>query len=125
MPDILEFAEKNKEHTMKALRELDMGGDDMKSNNVRMKLNRNLHAHFKRVSGETNDERMSKLLDDSDEKYALIWHLEEVLKSAKEVRAVNQSKNATIKTLASALVVSIAVSVACVGYVCVVNGWFA
>ena len=95
----------------------------MKSNDVRMQINRDLHAQFKRVDGDTNDERMAKLLDDSREKYLLIESCENVLLSAKELRAINQSKNATIKTLASALVVSIAVSVCYVVYVCVVNGW--
>lgn len=90
---------------------------------VRMKLNRDLHAQFKRVDGDTNDERMAKLLDDSKEKYQLIEACENVLRTAKELRAINISKNATIKTLASALVVSIAVSVCSVAYVCVVNGW--
>ena len=37
----------------------------MKSNDVRMQINRDLHAQFKRVDGDTNDERMAKLLDDS------------------------------------------------------------
>lgn len=95
----------------------------MKSNDVRMQINRDLHAHFKRVDGDTDDERMAKLLTDSKEKYQLIESCENVLLSARELRAINQSKNATIKTLASALVVSIAVSVCSVAYVCMVNGW--
>ena len=90
---------------------------------VRMKLNRNLHAQFKRVSGETNNERMSKLLDDSNEKYALIIESMNKTIIIKYWKRTGKSKDKTIKTLASALVVSIAVSVACVGYVCVVNGW--
>jgi cytochrome c-type biogenesis protein CcmH/NrfG len=93
--------------------------------NVQMRINPELYAKFKLVDGESNNERMSKLLADSKEKYQLIESCENVLLSAKELRAVNASKNATIKTLASALVISIAVSVCSVAYVCVVNGWFA
>ena len=96
----------------------------MKSNDVRMQVNRDLHAQFKRVDGESNNERMLKLLGDSKLKYKLIENIDSMYKSAKELRAINQSKNATIKTLASALVVSIAISVCSVAYVCVVNGWF-
>ena len=86
-----------------------------------MQIDRNLHAQFKRVAGESNNERMSKLLDDSRKKYMLIKACEDVASSAKKLRA---HKNNKIKTLASALVVSIAVSVCSVAYVCVVNGWF-
>lgn len=92
---------------------------------VRMKLNRNLHAQFKRVSGKTNDERMSKLLTDSNEKYGLIDESMSKSIMIKYWKRTSQSKDKTCKTLASALVVSIAVSVVCVGYVCVVSGWFA
>jgi cytochrome c-type biogenesis protein CcmH/NrfG len=93
--------------------------------NVQMRINPELYAKFKLVDGESNNERMAKLLIDSQEKYQLIESCENVLLSAKELRAVNVNKNATIKILASALVVSIAVSACSVAYVCVVNGWFA
>ena len=100
------------------------GGDDMKSNDVRMKLNRNLHAQFKRVDGNTNDERMAKLLDDSKAKYDLIELVDYHKETAKHWRSAYASKEAQVKTLTSALVVSIVVSVCSVAYVCVVNGWF-
>ena len=96
----------------------------MKSNDVRMQINRDLHAQFKRVDGDTNDERMAKLLDDSVEKYKLIEMCEGAVNSAKVINSIAESYEATNKTLASALVVSIAVSVCSVAYVCVVNGWF-
>ncbi|CAH9015596.1 putative TMhelix containing protein [Vibrio phage 381E49-1] len=103
----------------------------MKSNDVRMQINRDLHAQFKRVDGDTNDERMAKLLSDSEEKYVLISYNNELIEKLgvhersanhwlKQWRyEVNQKK-----TLASALVVSIAVSVCSVAYVCVLKGWF-
>ena len=102
----------------------------MKSNDVRMQVNRDLHAQFKRVDGDTNDERMAKLLSDSEEKYGLLsdnYELNERL--GVHERSTNhwlkqwQSEVNQKKTLASALVVSIAVSVCCVAYVCVINGW--
>lgn len=96
----------------------------MKSNNVRMKLNRNLHAQFKRVSGETNDERMSKLLDDCAAKHELIELVNYHKEKEEQWLPAYREKKREAKTLASALVISIAASVACVGYVCVVNGWF-
>ncbi|AUR94718.1 TMhelix containing protein [Vibrio phage 1.198.B._10N.286.54.F4] len=92
--------------------------------NVQMRINPELYAKFKLVDGESNNERMSKLLDDSNEKYALIDESVDKTIMIKYWKRTSQSKGKTIKTLASALVVSIAVSVACVGYVCVVNGWF-
>ena len=95
----------------------------MKSNDVRMKLNRDIHAQFKRVDGDTNDERMAKLLDDSREKYKLIEMCEGAVSSAKAINSIAESYEFINKTLASALVVSIAVSVCSVAYVCVVNGW--
>ncbi|AUR88963.1 TMhelix containing protein [Vibrio phage 1.231.O._10N.261.49.F8] len=93
-------------------------------NIVRMQLDRNLHAQFKRVDGESNNERMSKLLADSTDKYNLTCLASYHKETAKEWRAMYKRKKAVNKTLASALVVSIAVSVCSVAYVCVVNGWF-
>ena len=81
---------------------------------VQMRINPELYAKFKLVAGGSNNERMSKLLGDSNEKYALI----------KYWNHTSQSMDKTCKTLASALVVSIAVSVCSVAYVCVTNGWF-
>ena len=91
--------------------------------NVQMRINPELYAKFKLVDCESNNERMSKLLDDSNEKYALINESMNKTIIIKYWRRTGKSKDKTIKTLVSALVVSIAVSVACVGYVCVVNGW--
>ncbi len=91
--------------------------------NVQMRINPELYAKFKLVGGESNNERMSKLLDDSNEKYALINESMNKTIIIKYWKRTGKSKDKTIKTLASALVVSIAVSVACVGYVCVVSGW--
>ena len=84
--------------------------------NVQMRINPELYAKFKLVDGESNNERMSKLLDDSDEKYALINESMNKTIIIKYWKRTSQSKDKTCKTLASALVVSIAVSVACVGY---------
>ena len=96
----------------------------MKSNDVRMQINRDLHAQFKRVDGDTNDERMAKLLSDSQQCFRLIrdvnYHKNESLKW----RSLYHMRKSESKTLASALIVSIAVSVCSVAYVCVVNGWF-
>ncbi|CAH9016039.1 TMhelix containing protein [Vibrio phage 242E40-1] len=96
----------------------------MKSNDVRMQINRDLHAQFKRVNGDTNDERMKKLLDDSKEKYQLIEMCEGAIKSAKAINSIAESYEVTIKRLAIGLVSSIAVSVCSVAYVCVLKGWF-
>ena len=101
-----------------------------------MRVNPELYAQFKRVDGESNNERMSKLLDDSKQKYRLVGDNEMLngifKRTAKqyedhtrELWSMYSNERRKSKTLASALVVSIAVSVACVGYVCVVNGWFA
>ena len=91
--------------------------------NVQMRINPELYAKFKLVDGESNNERMSKLLDDSNEKYGLINESMNKTIMIKYWKRTSKFKDKTIKTLASTLVVSIAVSVACVGYVCVVNGW--
>lgn len=92
--------------------------------NVQMRINPELYAKFKLVDGESNNERMSKLLDDSNEKYALINESMNKTIMIKHWKRTSNSLDKTCKTLASALTISIAVSVACVGYVCVVNGWF-
>ncbi|CAL9955949.1 hypothetical protein VPHK71_0014 [Vibrio phage K71] len=91
--------------------------------NVQMRINPELYAKFKLVDGESNNERMAKLLDDSREKYELVELNNHKYFTIRDLNSklsteVNQKKN-----LASALVVSIAVSVACVGYVCMINGW--
>ncbi|AUS00501.1 TMhelix containing protein [Vibrio phage 1.276.O._10N.286.54.E4] len=91
--------------------------------NVQMRINPELYAKFKLVAGESNNERMSKLLDDSHEKYALINESMNKTIIIKYWKRTGKSKDKTIKTLASALTVSIAVSVVCVGYVCMINGW--
>ena len=96
----------------------------MKSNDVRMQINRDLHAQFKRVDGNTNDERMLKLLGDSKLKYKLIENIDSMYKSAKEINSIAESYEVTIKRLVIGLLASIAVSVCSVAYVCVVNGWF-
>ena len=93
--------------------------------NVQMRINPDLYAKFKLVSGESNNERMAKLLADSHEKHTLICDANYHKGTANQWRSACISRSSANKTLASALVVSIAVSVACVGYVCVVNGWFA
>ena len=95
----------------------------MKSNDVRMQINRDLHAQFKRVDGDTNDERMAKLLDDSKLKYKLIDELDLNKALRKSWKSMYFKSSAANKTLASALAVSIAVSVCSVAYVCVTNGW--
>jgi hypothetical protein len=99
--------------------------------NVQMRINPELYAKFKLVDGESNNERMSKLLGDSKNRCRLIKENNK-LKNERDLHKkmsnhwLDESclKDGKVKTLASALVVSIAVSVACVGYVCVVNGWF-
>ncbi|AUR83521.1 TMhelix containing protein [Vibrio phage 1.036.O._10N.286.45.C3] len=95
----------------------------MKSNDVRMQLDRDLHAQFKRVDGESNDERMKKLLDDSKEKYKIIDALDLNKTLRESWKSLYFESRAIIKTLASALAVSIAVSACSVAYVCAVNGW--
>ncbi len=97
----------------------------MKSKNVQMRINPELYAKFKLVGGESNNDRMAKLLADSQEKHTLICNASYHKGTANQWRSVCIRKSATNKTLASALVVSIAVSVCSVAYVCVVNGWFA
>ena len=98
--------------------------------NVQMRINPELYAKFKLVGGESNNERMSKLLGDSKNRCQLIKENNK-LKSERDLYEkmsnhwLDESclEDGKVKTLASALAVSIAVSVACVGYVCVVNGW--
>ena len=93
--------------------------------NVQMRINPELYAKFKLVDGESNNERMAKLLIDSQEKYVLIRDVSYYKETANQWRSACIRKSDANKTLASALVVSIAVSVCSVAYVCVVNGWFA
>ncbi|AUR99387.1 TMhelix containing protein [Vibrio phage 1.265.O._10N.286.52.F6] len=93
--------------------------------NVQMRINPDLYAKFKLVGGDSNNERMSKLLDDTAAKHELIELVNYHKETAKQWRSVCDGNSKQTKSLASALAVSIAVSVACVGYVCVVNGWFA
>lgn len=93
--------------------------------NVQMRINPELYAKFKLVDGESNNERMSKLLDNSQLNFRLVKDVNYHKETAKEWRAMYREQQLENKTIASALFVSIAVSVACVGYVCVVNGWFA
>lgn len=103
--------------------------------NVQMRINPELYAQFKRVDGESNNERMAKLLDDSKQKYRLVGDNEMLnglfKRTAKqyedhtrELWAMYSNERRKSKTLASALVVSITVSVCYVAYVCVTNGWF-
>jgi len=91
--------------------------------NVQMRINPELYAKFKLVDGESNNERMSKLLDDSTEKYELIELVNYHKEKEEQWLPAYKEKKREARTLASALTVSIAVSVACVGYVCVINGW--
>ncbi|AUR92777.1 TMhelix containing protein [Vibrio phage 1.177.O._10N.286.45.E10] len=103
----------------------------MKSKNVQMRINPKLYAQFKRVDGESNNERMAKLLSDSKLKYKLIDDNRD-LKSRNNTErgrtghwlSAYHSQAKLIRRLTSALVVSIAISVCSVAYVCVVNGWF-
>ena len=99
--------------------------------NIQMRINPELYAQFKRVDGESNNERMAKLLSDSKLKYKLIDDNRD-LKSRNSMErgltghwlSAYHSQAKLIRRLTSALVVSIAVSVCSVAYVCVVNGWF-
>lgn len=91
--------------------------------NVRMQINRDLHAQFKRVDGETNNERMAKLLDDSRDKYALIEESTNRRVVIEYWMRTSNSKDKTARVLASALAVSIAVSMVFLCYVCITNGW--
>ncbi len=92
--------------------------------NVQMRINPELYAKFKLVSGESNNERMAKLLADSRDKYELVelvsrknsdiidWRCEYL--NAKD----NENKAMCIA------IISFMASVCSVAYVCVVNGWF-
>lgn len=93
--------------------------------NVQMRINPELYAKFKLVDGEGNNERMSKLLADSQLNFRLIRDVNYHKNDSLKWRALYNLRRAECKILASALVVSIAVSVCSVAYVCVVNGWFA
>lgn len=97
----------------------------MKSKNVQMRINPELYAQFKRVDGESNNERMAKLLSESQQCFRLIRDVNYNKDTAKQWRSACIRRGDVNKTLASALAVSIAVSVCSVAYVCVVNGWFA
>jgi hypothetical protein len=90
-----------------------------------MRINPELYAKFKLVDGEGNNERMSKLLSDSKDKYELAelvcrknsditnWRCEYL--NAKD----NENKAMCIA------IISFIASACSVAYVCVVNGWFA
>ncbi|AUR85043.1 TMhelix containing protein [Vibrio phage 1.067.O._10N.261.52.C9] len=96
----------------------------MKINNVRMQINRDLHAQFKRVDGDTNDERMKKLLDDSKDKYELaelvcLKNLDIAKWRCEYLNAKDKENNAM-----GIAVISFIVSACSVAYVCAVNGWF-
>lgn len=93
--------------------------------NVQMRINPELYAKFKLVGGESNNERMIKLLTDSQEKYVLVRDVSYHKSNSLKWRALYNLRRSECKALASALAVSIAVSVCSVAYVCVVNGWFA
>lgn len=92
--------------------------------NVQMRINPELYAKFKLVDGESNNERMSKLLDDSQLNFRLIRDVNYHKSDSLKWRALYNLRRSECKILASALAVSIAVSVCSVAYVCVVNGWF-
>ena len=103
----------------------------MKSKNIQMRINPELYAQFKRVDGESNNERMAKLLADSREKYRLIDYNKELIDSTRarskqycELLGLLTKERCKSKILEVLLGVSIAVSVCSVAYVCVVNGWF-
>lgn len=96
----------------------------MKSKNVQMRINPELYAKFKLVDGESNNERMKKLLSESQQCFRLIRDVNYHKTATVEYQSMYMRKEAQVKTLASALAVSIAVSVCSVAYVCVVNGWF-
>ncbi len=93
--------------------------------NVQMRINPELYAKFKLVNGDNNNERMAKLLIDSQEKYILIRDVSYYKETLKHWRCAYINMDTQVKTLSSALVVSIVVSVCSVAYVCVINGWFA
>ncbi|AUR90064.1 TMhelix containing protein [Vibrio phage 1.137.O._10N.261.46.B5] len=93
-------------------------------NIVRMQIDRNLHAQFKRVDGESNNERMSKLLSDSKEKYELIELVSRKNSDIDDWRSdYLDAKDNENKAMCIAIV-SFLASVCSVAYVCVVNGWF-
>ena len=91
--------------------------------NVQMRINPELYGQFKRVDGEGNNDRMAKLLSDSQQCLRLVRDVNYHKETAKHWRAACIRKGDENKALASALVVSIAISVCSVAYVCVINGW--
>lgn len=93
--------------------------------NVQMRINPDLYTKFKLVNGEGNNERMSKLLSESQQCFRLIRDVNYHKSDSLKWRALYNLRRSECKILASALVVSITISVCSVAYVCVVNGWFA
>ncbi|AZF88594.1 TMhelix containing protein [Vibrio phage P23] len=89
----------------------------MKSNKVRMEINRNHHEWFKSQMGNTNNERMgcirNKIETHNQTRTSLLfWH-------GQCTDYANQ--NSTLKRL---LALSITVSIISVGYLAYAQGWF-
>lgn len=96
----------------------------MKSNNIRMQINRDLHAQFKRVDGDSNNERMKKLLDYSKDKYELAELVCRKNSDIANCRCEYLNAKDNENNAMCIAVISFIVSVCSVAYVCAVNGWF-
>lgn len=101
----------------------------MKSNKVRMEISRTWHEWFKAQEGETNDERMAKLLGSKEGAKIAIEDLEmEINRSESSLawykRALQIQKD-NCKFLAGALAVSIVANFGMLVYIALNNGWLA
>lgn len=103
----------------------------MKSNKARMNISRDMHEWFTAIDGNTNDERMQRVIEvNEDYKQLIIDHHHvnnELIHCYKQIdrsesdRIALQSNNRTIKGL---LGLSMTVSIISVSYLAYVQGWF-
>lgn len=100
----------------------------MKGNKVRMNISRDMHEWFTAIDGDTNDERMQRVIDDVAEYKARAGSAESSLINYRVMHgaAVNhvcklKRENSTLKKmLALSVVISWSAAI-CLAYV---QGWF-
>lgn len=98
---------------------------------VRMNISRDMHQWFTAIDGNTNDERMSRVIEINDDYKTLLVRSNKLERALQESRKVNrewfnklvvsQGNNTILKGL---LGLSIAVSTISVSYLAYVQGWF-
>lgn len=102
----------------------------MKSNKVRMNISRDMHEWFTSIDGQTNDERMQRVIEINDEYKELLIKKHKLEMSLQESRKVgrewfdrmirSRANNAILKAL---LGLSMTVSVISVSHLAYAQGW--